>query len=65
MESYIKVKASDKRLSKAFDESCLFMVKRYDKVKEGLFMVTLRHKELEKPLKGTYTVGGLYKIFSK
>lgn len=56
MESHVKIKASQKEMEDLFENDEFISVRLYERTDAGLYKCVLRHKELEKPLKGTFTI---------
>lgn len=56
MESHVKIKASQQEMEDFFENDEFISVRLYERTDVGLYKCVLRHKELEKPLKGTFTI---------
>ena len=56
MESHVKIKASQKEMEYLFENDEFISVRLYERTDAGLYKCILRHKELEKPLKGIFTI---------
>ena len=56
MESDIKIKCTQEEMEQFFDDGANVSVRHYDMINPNLFKCRIRHKELEKPLNGTYTL---------
>ena len=56
MESHVKIKASQQEMEDFFENDELISVRLYERTDAGLYKCVLWHKELEKPLKGTFTI---------
>lgn len=64
MESYIKIKATASEMRKFFEKDAGVRYYKIEKKQGGelcIFSVLYRHAELEKPLRGTFTIETLVK----
>ena len=56
MESHVKIKASQKEMEYLFENDEFISVRLYERTDARLYKCILRHKELEKLLKGIFTI---------
>jgi len=63
MHSDIKIRCTLEDMEDLFDNNETFSVRHYKMVGVDLFKCTIRHKELEKNLSGTYSISKLKSIF--
>lgn len=56
MESHVRIKASEQEMEEFFENDEFVSVRLYERIGTGLYKCVLRHKELDKPLKGTFTL---------
>lgn len=64
MESYIKIKATAPEMRKFFEKDAGVRYYKIEKKQGGelcIFSVLYRHAELERPLRGTFTIENLVK----
>lgn len=62
MESHVKIKATQEEMEDFFENDEFISVRLYEQVEAGLYKCILRHKELVKPLRGTFTLKKLKKL---
>lgn len=56
MESHVKIKATQSEMEDFFENDEFVSVRLYERTEAGLYKCVIRHKELKKSLKGTFTI---------